>query len=274
MEQIPSFDKQGHRGARGLMPENTIPAMLTALDLGVTTLEMDVVISKDRQVVVSHDPYFSAQISTMPDGQPLMASDEKKHVLYGMDYAEIRSWDVGQKPHVFFPKQQKMKAYKPLLAELVDSTEHYVRARGIKPVFYNIETKTSPKGDGILHPAPEDFVDLLMEVVRSKGIMSRTVIQSFDPRTLQVLHRKYPRVQTALLIEGNAAGTVEQHITDLGFQPSIYSPEHRRITPELIKYCHARGIRVIPWTVNDASQIRLLREMGVDGVITDYPNLF
>lgn len=269
-----TFDKQGHRGCRGLMPENTIPAMLRAIDLGVTTLEMDISISRDRKPVVSHDPWFNSMISTNPEGKFISAPEEKKYALYQMDYSEIRKWDVGMKPHPLYAKQQKIPAYKPLLDELIDSVESYSLRKGKRPLYYNIETKCNPSGDGIYHPGPEEFTDLVMEVVIRKKIVKRTVIQSFDERTLQVLHRKYPAVKTAYLVEGTEKNTVARNIDKLGFRPDIYSPEYRLVTPELISYCHKNGMKVIPWTVNDAEQIRKLKEMGVDGIISDYPDLF
>jgi glycerophosphoryl diester phosphodiesterase len=269
-----TFDKQGHRGCRGLMPENTIPAMLRAIDLGVTTLEMDVSISRDKKAVVSHDPWFNSMISTTPDGKYISAADEKKYSLYSMDYSEIRKWDVGLKPHPLYAKQQKIKAYKPLLEELIDSTEAYAKQKGIGAPHYNIETKCSPSGDNILHPGPEEFTDILMEVVNRKKISKRTIIQSFDERTLQVIHRKYPSVNTAYLIESTEKNTVAQNIEKLGFRPDIYSPDHKLVTPGMVKYCHEHHMKIIPWTVNDADQIRKLKEMGVDGIISDYPDLF
>ncbi len=273
--QIPIFDSQGHRGARGLMPENTIPAMIKALDLGVTTLEMDVVISKDRKVVVSHDPYFSAEISTRPDGSVLSMVDQLKYNLYAMDYAEIRTWDVGLKPVARFPQQQKMAAYKPLLEELIDSAEHHARVSKRSLPWYNIETKSDLRAEsGGFQPDPETFTDLLMEVVTRKGIAQRTIIQSFDERTLQVMHRKYPGVQTAYLIEGTEKNSIEHNIAKLGFTPSVYSPEHTLVTPEMVRYCREHKIRLIPWTVNTKARIDELKAMGVDGIISDYPNLF
>jgi glycerophosphoryl diester phosphodiesterase len=271
---IPAFDKQGHRGCRGLMPENTIPAMIRAIDLGVTTIEMDVVISKDNKVVLSHDLRFSSEISTPPGGKPLSASEEKNHVLYQMNYDEIRAWDVGMKPLFRFPKQLKMKAYKPLLDELVDSVESYIKLNGLNPVQYNIETKCSASGDGRLHPGPEEFTDLLMAVVNRKKIGKRTIIQSFDERTLRVMHKKYPGIKTSYLIEGTETNSVEQNISTLGFKPDIYSPEFRLVTPELVKYCKSIGMKLIVWTVNDVDQIRAQKALGVDGIISDYPDLF
>jgi glycerophosphoryl diester phosphodiesterase len=120
-----NFDKQGHRGCRGLMPENTIPAMLKATALGVTTLETDVVITRDKQVVLSHEPFFNHEISTKPDGAPVTEQEERSLNIYQMDYSQVRQFDVGLRPHPRFAQQQKLAAFKPLLAEMIDSVENY-----------------------------------------------------------------------------------------------------------------------------------------------------
>lgn len=271
---FPAFDKEGHRGCRGLMPENTIPAMLKALDLGVTTLEMDTHITKDRKVIVSHDPYFNHDITTKPDGTYMEAKEEKNHVIYQMDYAATQQFDVGLKPHPRFPQQQKMAVHKPLLSDLIDSVEQYCRLKKRPFPFYNIETKSLPGTDNIYHPAPEQFVKLLMETILSKNISSRVIIQSFDPRTLQVLHQKYPAIKTALLIDGFDKRQVDLQLKQLGFVPTIYSPEYTLVSDVLLQECHRRNMKVIPWTVDDKPTIERLKKMGVDGIITDYPDLF
>ncbi|MCU0381270.1 MAG: glycerophosphodiester phosphodiesterase [Chitinophagaceae bacterium] len=272
--QIPEFDRQGHRGCRGLMPENTIAAMLRAIDLGVTTLEMDAVITADREVILSHEPWMGWEISTSPDGRSLTAQEEKQFNIYRMDYATVRSWDVGLKPHPRFRQQARMAAYKPRLADVIDTVEAYLKKTGKAPVFYNIETKSDPAGDDLFHPRPEPFVDLLMDVINRKGIVHKVIIQSFDNRTLQVLHRKYPNLRTALLVEGFSKESMEAHLESLGYIPSIYSPEYNLVTPELVEACHRKGMKLIPWTVNDRNAIEKLKNIGVDGIITDYPNLF
>lgn len=271
---ISSFDKQGHRGCRGLMPENTIPAMLKAIDLGVTTLETDVVITADQQVILSHEPFFSHDISTKPDGTYVTAEEEKKLNIFQMDYATVRKYDVGSKPFSRFPKQQKIAAYKPLLSDMIDSVLAYCTKMG-KPVpAFNIETKSQPATDGIYHPVPAIFVDLIMEVIQRKQIQEKTTIQSFDIRTLQYLHQKYPSIQTALLIEGNHPQTFSLQLKELGFVPTIYSPYFSLVTPLLVKQCRDLGVKLIPWTVNDRTKIQELRTLGVDGIITDFPDLF
>lgn len=268
------FDKQGHRGCRGLMPENTIPAMLHALDLGVTTLEMDVVISKDLAVLLSHEPFFNHEITTKPNGEQVLAKEEKQLNLYKMDYAEIKKYDVGTAPHPRFPRQQKLEVHKPMLIEVFDSVRAYCERENIPIPFFNIETKCLPISDNIYHPAPDEFVQLLMEVIQKAGMEKYVTIQSFDFRTLQVLHRQFPGMTTAMLIEDNDRRSIEAQITSLGFRPEVYSPHYKLVTPALIEYCRQRNIKVIPWTVNSKADITRLIQLGVDGIITDYPDLF
>ena len=267
------FDLQGHRGCRGLMPENTIPAMLKAIDLGVTTLEMDAVITKDKQVILSHEPFFNHEITTRPDGTYVTEAEEKKLNIYQMTYAETSTYDVGLKPHPKFPKQQKIKVSKPKLSAVIDSVEAYCNAHDLPHPFYNIETKTKPTTDGIFHPEPHEFVDVLMSVIHFKMIDSRVIIQSFDPRTLQYLHQKYPGIKTALLIENYDLRPLAIQVKELGFVPTIYSPAKELVTPLLVKQCKELNMQIIPWTINDAQQMKLLKDMGVDGLITDYPNI-
>jgi glycerophosphoryl diester phosphodiesterase len=269
-----AFDKEGHRGCRGLMPENTIPAMIKALDLGVTTLEMDIAITKDKQPVLSHEPWFAQDITTKPDGTYMKDLEEKRFVIYWMNYEQVKTFDVGMKPHPRFPRQQKMKVVKPLLRDVIDSCEGHAKATNRPLPWYNIETKTDPVLDSVFHPLPGEFVDLLMSVVLEKGIGERTIIQSFDFRTLQYLHQKYPSIKTSMLIEGFDKRGLDEQIKALGFVPTIYSPEYSLVNDDLIKKCHQQNIRIVPWTVNDKPTIDKLKKTGVDGVITDYPDLF
>jgi glycerophosphoryl diester phosphodiesterase len=264
------LDVQGHRGGRGLMPENSIPAMLNAVKLGVRTLELDCVISSDGKVVVSHDVYMSSAFMLKPDGTEISKTEEKQYSLYKMTYDSIRRWPEGVKPYPQFPQQARVPTYKPLLADLIDSVENYVQLHHLKPVYYNMETKSTPQGDDIDHPKPERFVTLLMEVVKAKGIGDRVIIQSFDPRTLQVLHQKEPRQYTALLVE-NGEGFAA-NIADLGFDPTIYSPYYRLVDADLVKKAHERKIAVLPWTVNEEKDMQSLAALGVDGMISDYPD--
>ncbi|MEJ5993077.1 glycerophosphodiester phosphodiesterase family protein [Pedobacter sp. Du54] len=265
------FDVQGKAGCRGIMPENTIAGMIKAIQLGVTTLEMDAVISKDKQVVLSQEPYFNHEISLSPDGKPISLKDEKKHNIYKMNYAEIKKFDVGSKTHPRFPGQQKFKAYKPLLSEMIDSVENYIKLYRLAKPDYSIETKLIPKGDNVFQPDPATYVDLIMTIVKKKKIEKRVIIQSFDVRTLQYLHENYPKIRTSLLIDEKE--NFENNLKELGFNPTIYSPYSVLVGKTLVDKCHALGIKIIPWTLNSTKDITYLMKLGIDGIITDYPNI-
>jgi glycerophosphoryl diester phosphodiesterase len=267
-----SLDLQGHRGSRGLMPENTIPAMKKAIDLGVATLEMDVVISKDNKVVVSHEPYFSEVITTTPEGKYLTKEEAQNHLIYSMTYDSIMKYDVGLKPHPVFPAQQKIKVYKPLLSELIDSAEVYAEAKGRK-ILYNIEIKSNKETDNIRHPLPTVFATLLIDVLLEKNILDRAIIQSFDVRPLQFLHNNHGEIKLSYLVEKPGLSLDEQLLL-LGFTPDIYSPDYLMVNKKLVEDCHKKNIKIIPWTINTLDEMNKLMAMGVDGIISDYPDLF
>jgi glycerophosphoryl diester phosphodiesterase len=266
-----TFDWQGHRGARGLLPENTIPAFRKALDLGVTTLELDVVISKDKQVVVSHEPFFSADICTDPSGKPIAKGVEKSRNLYTYTYAEIQAFDCGSRGNPRFPEQQKQKVSKPLLSEVIRSMEDYRREKNLPAFGYNIEIKSTPGGDNVYHPGVAEFSDLVYQVITEQLSPERFTLQCFDFRVLQYWHEKYPAVTLVALIE-NLRGP-EKNLAELGFTPAVYSPYYQLLKgKDAVGDIHRLGMKVIPWTVNDPSDMRRLRAWGVDGIITDYPD--
>ena len=269
-----SFDKEGHRGCRGLMPENTIPAMINAIGLGVTTLEMDVVFTKDGQAILSHEPFFNHEITTKPDGSEIDAMNETEYNIYKMNYDEVKLFDVGTKINSRFPLQEKMKVSKPLLSDVIDAVAEAMMTRRRPMPLFNIETKTTPETDNLFHPGPERFVDMLMKIIIDKGIEDRVTIQSFDFRTLKYLHQKYPSIKTSMLVEELDNRSFRKQLDDLGFTPTVYSPAVGLITESLIKNCHDQNIKIIPWTVNDKARIEELKKMGVDGIISDFPDLF
>lgn len=274
MNTTTTFDKQGHRGSRGLLPENTIPAMKKALDLGVTTLEMDAVVTKDGEVILSHEPFFSHLITTKPDGTFVELSEEKALNVYEMTYDQVRRFDVGLKPHPRFPRQQKIAAIKPRLIDVIDSIKQYCTEKQIPFPQWNIETKSQPETDNLYHPEPGEFVQKLMDVLRQAGITEQTVIQSFDFRTLQFLHQHFPQIKTAMLIEDYDKRTLDEQLQALRFVPTIYSPHASLVNSDLVKQCHRKGMKVIPWTVNEKEEMVKLIALGVDGIITDFPDLF
>jgi glycerophosphoryl diester phosphodiesterase len=293
------LDVQGHRGGMALMPENTIPAMLNAVKLGSKTLELDVVISKDGKVVVSHDPYMSAVFMSKPDGSYITKEEEKSLALYQMSYDSISRYKSGVKPHPMFPEQIKLETHKPLLSDLIDSVEAYVKLYKLKPVYYNIETKCSPAGDGKFNPAPEVFVKTMMDVVNQKGIKKRLIIQSFDVRTLKTLHSTEPKVKLSLLVSGkmqlseeqlkkyglsakevadyfkqvnSKKGGLDDDLANLGFVPDIYSPYYSGVDAQMVKKVHDKKMQIIPWTVDKEEDMVALSQLGVDGIISNYPD--
>jgi len=266
----PKFDLQGHRGARGLKPENTIPAFILALDSGVTTLEMDAVVTKDKQIVLSHEPWMSSSICTQPDGKPIREKDERKFNIFEMTYEQVRTFDCGSTGNERFPEQEKMKVSKPLLKDVIAAVEDHIRSYSQYEVDYNIEIKTTEDGDNKFHPTPEEFSDLVYNLLNEYLPMERVVIQSFDFRVLQYWHAKYPEVRLAALVENKSS--INKNLDNLGFNPSIYSPYFELLTPEDVKKLQRMKIRVIPWTVNDPKDMKQIKDMGVDGFITDYPD--
>jgi glycerophosphoryl diester phosphodiesterase len=177
------------------------------------------------------------------------------------------------KPHPRFPLQQKMHAVKPLLEDLIDSVESYAMRNNKHPLQYNIETKSTPGNDNYF-PPPATLVELIMAIIKEKKIEERVIIQSFDIRSLQYIHEHYASIKTSLLVDVSDKKPFALQLKDLGFIPTIYSPAYQLVTPLLVKQCHDAGIKLIPWTVNDKKEIDRLKNLGVDGIITDYPNLF
>lgn len=269
---FPAFSAEAHRGGRGLMPENTIDAMLNAIKIeGITTLEMDTHISKDGKVVVTHDEYLSPAFMLDPEGKDIPPTDVKKYSIFDMNYDEIAKFDIGTKYYPLFPKQKKIKSKLPLLADLIDAVQNDIKMNHRKAFFYNIETKCSPQGDGINNPTPEVFVRLLMEVIDQKKIRPYVVIQSFDKRTIQIIHKKYPDVKTSFLVQNTK--TYEENMADLGFKPFILSTEQHMVDANLITKAHKDGVKIIPWTANNPADIKKLKDLGVDGIISDYPDV-
>ncbi|MGF6925518.1 glycerophosphoryl diester phosphodiesterase [Chitinophaga sp. W2I13] len=267
----PSFYKVGHRGTRGLMPENTIPAMYRGLTEGANTIEFDVHITKDGQVMVYHDASFTPSYTTTPDGKDIPAEKRTDYIFYQMNYADIRPFIIGEKPYPAYPEQQRMRSYAPLLSEMIDSVEAYTKAHHMPAPYYLLEIKSSEKSDGKEQPAPEEYMDKLMAVKQLQPLGKRLLVQSFDMRPLQVLHRRYPDMALGFLTDDKKNG-FDQHLEQLGFTPFFYNPNYKLVTPELVSKCHAKHIKIVPWTVDDVNEMKKLKALGVDGIITDYPN--
>jgi glycerophosphoryl diester phosphodiesterase len=264
------FDWQGHRGCRGLRPENSIPAFVHALEYPqVVTLELDLAVSKDRQLIVSHEPWFNEAICRPPSGDSITKANAEKYLIYQMTAAEIKGWNCGSWGNPRFAQQKKLPVHKPTLREVVNAVKAAAPAQ--RTIRWNIEIKSQPDYDGVRTPPIEEFVALVLAEVRALGIEQQCCIQSFDKRPLQIIHREAPDMTLAYLIDN--ARSVSYNLEQLGFTPQIYSPYYLTVTKKMVRGCHRSDMRIIPWTVNDVSAMRRLIGLGVDGIITDYPNL-
>lgn len=269
----PVIDVQAHRGGAGLMPENTISAMKNALDLGVNTLEFDLHLSKDGDVVVSHDSYFHPRYSIRPDGTPVM-DDEPKEYLYTMSYDSIAKYEVGLRNVTRWPTQKKIHEVKPLAGELIDVCEAYAREIGLKPVNYNIEIKSWPgEGEGTLWPDYKVFCDTCVPLLLSKNLGDRLIVQCFDVRALNYMHSKWPDLTLSYLTEAEEGGDIEKLLGNLDFKPQWWSPEASVVTSENVAWCHSHGIGVVPWTVDNPDMMRHLVDCGVEAIISNYPDI-
>lgn len=269
-----SFDLQGHRGARGLLPENTIPSFLKATEYDVDTIELDLVVTGENELLVSHEPWFNHKISSHPDGTPVTESEQMSLNIYDMTYDEIEQFDVGMRGNPDFPRQEPMKVSKPLFKDAIRAVEEHAAENNLAPLYYNIETKSEPEHYGIYVPQPAEFAKLLFdeltELDSEFDLLDRVTVQSFDPSTLIEFRKLDSEVSQAMLVFENQP--VQTFIDTLGYTPEIWSPNYNLLTDESVQDLHNRNMKVIPWTVNTVNEMRLLLQMGVDGIITDYPD--
>lgn len=257
------IDVQGHRGARAVLPENTLPAFEYALELGVDTLELDMGVSKDGVVVVSHDQEINPTICQTVDGQNI----EEGQLINSLTLAEIKAFDCGSKRNPKFPKQSsKPGVLIPTLEEVFELVTNS-KASTASTVRFNIETKSDPKKPQA-QPSPAKFVRLVLDVVNKYGMENRVTLQSFDHRTLLEAKKQAPKLELAALFEKKPRNWVA---ATKAAQADIVSPYHKHIDAKAVKAIHAAGLRVIPWTANRQEEWEHLLELQVDGIITDDP---
>ncbi len=273
-QKVKHIEIQGHRGARGLLPENTIPAFRKAIDLGVETLELDVVVSKDKIVVVSHDPFFDARISTKPNGDPVKNNSDFN--LYNLSYSDIRLFDVGLRGNPNFLNQEKTACFKPTLAEVIRDAKRYARWKKKPTPKFNIEIKSLEQEYNSSQPGPKDFCDLVLKTIKSKVKPENLCLQSFDFNVLRYLNEvnKGPqKFAISVLIEPQDENEIIPNLDKLGFTPDIWSPYYKTLNKARVEELHKKGIRVIPWTINEPKDMAEMIEIGCDGLISDYPDL-
>jgi len=221
------IDIQGHRGCRGLMPENTLPAFEKAIDLGVHTLELDLVITKDRKVIVSHEPYINRLFCLDTLGKEIFLKDSISFNIFEMTYQEIKEFDCGTKEFSRFPDQQKIKTHKPLLSEVFQLVE----AKNSE-VKFNIEIKADSIYDDIYTPKPDEFVRLVLEIVNEYDFFEITNLQSLDVRILEEIKRQSPNMKVALLVD--EFEVIESKLSRLSYSPEIISPYYKLIDKEIV----------------------------------------
>lgn len=263
-----AFDLQGHRGARGLAPENTLPAFAAALSIGVTTLELDVGVTRDGVVVVHHDRTLNPDVARGPDGRWL---EQRGPAIHSLSYAELARYDLGRlKPgsdyaRPFAAQRPVEGARAPRLAEVFA----LARKAGNRTVRFNIETKLSPQAPDETLP-PAEFARAVVAEIRKAGVVSRSSIQSFDWRTLAVVQAEAPEIATVYL-SGQKFPDAPKKVRESG--GGIWSPNFNAVDAAALKEARALGLRVIVWTVNEPAQIAAMLDLGVDGVISDRPDL-
>ena len=245
--------------------------------MGVTTLELDVCISKDGQVVVSHEPYMNSLFCSKPDGSAVTKTDEKVLNIYTMLYSEIKKYDSGIRGNILFPEQQKLATFKPLLRDMLKACEDYIKLKKLPKVQYNIEIKSEEQEYGISQPSTvKEFSDLVYQEIIRQISPERIILQSFDFNVLKYWHLqfkegKYKKVRLSALVEDEM---VDPSLEKLGFNPDIFSPYYKHLIKRRVDMCHDKGIKVVPWTVNEIVTMKDIKALGVDGLISDYPNRF
>jgi len=266
LSQTPgSVDLQGHRGARGLAPENTLPGFERALAIGVGTLELDVGVTRDGVVVIHHDRRLNPDIARGPDGKWLSAPAP---TIFSLGYQELQGYDVGRiRPGSEYAR--RFPHQKPVDGARIPRLRDLFELAAGSEVRFNIETKLSPEAPEETL-APEPFARALIAEVRKAGLAARTTIQSFDFRTLAIVQREAPEIRTAYLTSGKKGEPVPRMVRDAG--GAIWSPDFQDLDASSLAAARAAGIRVIPWTVNEPSDIASVLDSKVDGIISDYPD--
>ena len=264
------IDYQGHRGARGLYPENSTVGLVKALDFQIQTLELDVVVSQDSQLILSHEPWFSHTICQHLDGQEITETEAEALKIIDLDYKDIKGFDCGSLGNPRFTEQKKIKTYKPSFMDAISNVELHCRKTKRTPPKYNVELKSRPSWYGVFIPQPKKFVQLALQEIELLEIENQITLQSFDPAILNEVHRQAPNISTSFLVE-NIDG-LDANLKKLNFTPDIYSPYFKLLNVGAVNAIHQKGMKVIPWTINDPVIMKKLIEIGVDGIITDYPD--
>lgn len=260
-----------HRGGAALYPENSLWAMVYSAGEGVRVLEMDVQVTEDSVVVVSHDPYLASSKVLAPDGTRIPFDKEKQYAIFSMEYDSLKKYDIGSLPSAEYPDRKNLKCCIPTLQSVFMCVESMTKSLGIKPVFYNIEIKSDPSRDNVYTPDYKTYADLCLKVIEESNIGNRFMIQSFDTRTLNYIRKKYPKVTLSYLVEDTVA-SFDEMMSRIDFVPEWYSPESRLVDRTMMKRAKELGMKVAPWTVDTEKEAGRLKRLGVDAIITNRPD--
>ena len=249
----------GHRGCRGYYPENSIQGFQEALKEGADAIEWDVVVNGEGQLVVSHEPYFHADFCTDQEGNEI--SDESMYNMYKMTQKEIESFNCGSKIHPNFTEQKKERAHKPLLSEVVEKIPELKRKR----IFFEI--KSEPKEYGLSQPNPREFAELVLKETEELGLKN-VLFMSFDPQILEELHSLRPKMKFVFLIEKRG---LQKQLKKLSFKPPYLGVYYKYMNRHSMKFIRKNKLAIYVWTVNEVKDAHKMMDLGVDGIITDYP---
>ncbi len=254
----------GHRGCRGILPENTLESFKKALEYDIDGIEWDVVVNKDQQLVISHEEYMDKTYCLTPDGSEI--KNNQDHSLYDMTQEEIERYDCGTKLHPKFPEQKHFKAYKPLVQEAFKTIDF----KGKTILF---EIKSEKRLYGKSQPYPKEYVDIILKEVENFEHKEQIIFMSFDPQIVELLHQKAPEYRLVYLHEslGLSGKKILKQLTFKPYALGIYS---KFIHQKTVDKAHEQGVKVFAWTVNKEKEFKRLLETNLDGIITDFPNLY
>lgn len=246
------------------MPENSVEGFVHAVSTGANAIELDVHITQDREIAVVHDPIVAEPFYRHPQ-------NIRKMSIYESPSSLLVQWIFGELPDQKFPRQKKMKTHIPLLQHVVEAVEAYLVDHSLPHICYDIEIKSEPCNYGILQPHPSELCRIIIEKIRSLKISDRCILRSFDFNIIRILHEEYRDYPVCLITENNLSFRINTE--RLGFMPDFYSPVYTSCTDSDINECKRYGVRILPWTVNEPHLMRKFIELGVDGIVTDYPDI-
>lgn len=261
----------GHRGATGYIPENTIPSFLAALEMDVDAIEFDVVLSGEGEAIISHEPWFRHDICLDPDGNRITLETEREHSIITMTYEEIVAWDCGSIQRPGFTQQQSQPLSKPRMTDAIRQVESRIAETDRRPVTWYVEIKSSPDWEPHLQPDPETIAGTVYRELSGLGVLGRSVIMSFDVRILEVVRELDANLALIYLVGG---GSFRENMQRISFLPEVYSPHFSQVDATLLNDVHKAGMELHTWTVNETKDIRRMQELGVDAIITDYPDRY